>query len=159
MQFILLGNTSVYGNNSNGKTYPGITGYYKTLDEQGFLIADWGKLVNDLIRGEVKPEGSTVEYNKSSFIIKDGFHPNYLSGYIASTMVFSVITGIPAAQIPATMFRDSAMEIALDAHLEKSYDNSSFDTNCRIVLTTESELQRIHLLIDKYLAEKPYLQN
>lgn len=51
VQFALLGNASVYGNNKDGTTYPGITSYYKTLAEQGFIIADWGKLVNDLIRG------------------------------------------------------------------------------------------------------------
>ncbi len=159
VKFAVLGNASVYGNNTNGKTYPGITSYYKTLEAQGFLVADWGKLVNDMIHGEAKPENSTMVYSKSSFIIKDGFHPNYLSGYIASVMLYSVITGQKAQQIPATMFQDPAMAILVDSHLEKSYDNGNADSNFKFALTVESELQQIHKLIDRYLEEKPYLQN
>ena len=159
VQFVLLGNASVYGNNKTDTTYPGITGYYKTLADQGFIMADWGKLVNDLIHGLVTPEGSSVTYNKNCFIIKDGFHPNYLSGYIASVMTYCAITGTAATDIPADIFQDSAMVISLDSHLSKSYDNPAYDSNCKIILTTQSELEQIHVLIDKYLAEKPYLQN
>lgn len=158
VKFALLGNTSVYGNNSNGKTYPGITSYYKTLAEQGFIMADWGKLVNDLIREEVTPEGATITYNKSSFIIKDGFHPNFLSGYIASVMLFCAITGEKAADIPTDMFQENAMDIMLENHLVNSYSNGQHDSNFKAVLTAESELLGIHKLIDQYLAEKPYLQ-
>lgn len=159
VKFVLLGNASVYGNNKTDHPYPGITSYYKTLAEQGFIMADWGKLVNDLIHGIVTPQGSTITYNKNCFIIKDGFHPNYLSGYIASVMTYCAITGESAANIPATMFQDTPMVISLESHLSKSYDNPDYDTNCKIILTTESELERIHLLIDQYLAEKPYLNN
>lgn len=159
VKFVLLGNASVYGNNKTDTPYPGITSYYKTLSEQGFLIADWGKLVNDLIHGTVTPDGSTITYNKNCFIIKDGFHPNYLCGYIASVMTYCAITGTNAADIPADMFQDSAMVIALDSHLNKSYDTPEYDTNAKIILTSEAELQQIHLLIDRYLEEKPYLQN
>lgn len=159
VKFVLLGNTSVYGNNKTDHPYPGITSYYKTLAEQGFIMADWGKLVNDLIHGIVKPEGSSITYNKNCFIIKDGFHPNYLSGYIAAVMTYCAITGESAANIPATMFQDTPMRISLDSHLSKNYDNPDYDTNCKIILTLESELERIHLLIDQYLAEKPYLNN
>lgn len=159
VKFVLLGNTSVYGNNKNSTPYPGITSHYKVLAEEGFIIADWGKLVNDLIHGTVTPEGSSVTYNKSCFIIKDGFHPNYLSGYIASVMTYCAITGESAANIPADMFQNSAMAISLDSHLTNSYDNPEYDTNCKLILTNQAELERIHLLIDQYMAEKPYLQN
>lgn len=158
VKFALLGNASVYGNNATGDTYPGITGYYKTLEEQGFIMADWGKLVNDLIKGEVTPEGSTMTYTKSSFIIKDGFHPNYLSGYIASTMLFCAITGVKAEDIPTDMFQENAMDIALESHLNKCYSDGQNDSNFKTALTAESELLGIHKLIDQYLAEKPYLQ-
>ena len=137
--------------------YLGIMKYYKTLDEKGFIMADWGKLVNDLIHNTVTPEGSTLTYNKSSFIVKDGFHPNYLCGYIASVMTYCAITGESAADIPADMFQNSAMVAALDAHLASKYNNPNADTVCKTVLITESELEKIHLLIDKYLAEKHYL--
>ena len=153
VKFVLLGNASVYGNNNTNTTYPGITGYYETLSEQGFIMADWGKLVNDLIHGIVTPEGSDFTYNKNSFIIKDGFHPNLLSGYIASVMAYCAITGTSAADIPATMYQEPAMVAALDSHLEKYYENPEYDTNCKSILTTPSELEQIHLLIDQYLAD------
>ena len=159
VKFVLLGNASVYGNNKTSKPYPGITGYYKTLAEKGFIMADWGGLVNDLIHGTVTPAGSQITYNKNCFIIKDGFHPNYLSGYIASVMTYCAITGEKAADIPGTMFQEGPMVIALDSHLEKSYANPEFDTNCRIILTTQTELEAIHQLIDQYLADKPYMNN
>ena len=159
VKFILSGNASVYGNNSNGKTYPGITSYYKTLAQQDFLIADWGKVVNDLIKGECTPSDGSLTYEKSSFIIKDGFHPNMLSGYIAAMMLYSVITGKPAAQIPADMFQETAMSIMVEDHLASSYERGEIDTNFHTVLTMESELTAIHKLIDQYLAEKPYLNN
>lgn len=158
VKFVLLGNASVYGNNTNGATYPGITGYYKTLAEQGFIIADWGGLISDLIAGTVTPPGSTMSYGKSSFIIKDGFHPNMLSGYIASMMLYCAITGQKAADIPADMFQDTAMSILVEGHLESSYALGETDTNFHTILTTESELKGIHQLIDQYLAEKPYMQ-
>lgn len=159
VQFVLLGNASVYGNNETGETYPGITSYYKTLAEKGFIMADWGKLVNDLIHGIVTPEGSTVTYSKSSFIIKDGFHPNYLCGCIASVMTYCAITGTPASSIPGNLYMDSSLSISLDSHLSRCYDNPDYETNCKTILTTQSEMEGIFLLIDKYLAEKPYLEN
>lgn len=158
VKFVLLGNASVYGNNATSKPYPGITGYYKTLAEQNFIMADWGKLVSDLIHGEVAPEGSTIPYEKSSFIIKDGFHPNMLSGYIASMMLYCTITGESAAEQPADLFQNVAMSIMVEDQLTNSYDRGEMDSNFKTVLTTESELARIHPLIDQYLAEKPYMQ-
>ena len=159
VKFALLGNASVYGNNATNKPYPGITSYYKTLAEQDFIMADWGKLVNDLIHQEVVPEGSTIPYEKNSFIIKDGFHPNMLSGYIASMMLFCAITGESAAEQAADLFADTVMTIMVEDQVESSYIRGDMDTNMKTVLTTPSELARIHPLIDQYLADKPYLNN
>jgi hypothetical protein len=156
-KFVLLGNASVYGNNAQNKPYPGITAHYKVLAEQGFIIADWGGLVNDLIKEKVKPEGSAMPYFKLSFIIKDGFHPNLLSGYLGSLMLYCAITGEKAADIPTDMFQDSVMETMLDAHLEANYVAPS-DSNFKTALTAESELLGLHKLVDRYLEEKPYLQ-
>ena len=157
VKFALLGNASVYGNNATNHPYPGITGYYTTLAEEGFIMADWGGLVNDLIHEKVKPEGSAMPYFKKSFIIKDGFHPNMLSGYLASAMLYCAITGEKAENLPTDLFLNSAMEISLDNHLQKSYADPS-DTNFKTALTAESELKGLHKLIDRYLEEKPYLQ-
>ena len=120
-------------------------------------MADWGGLVNDLIHEKVKPEGSAMPYFKESFIIKDGFHPNMLSGYLASAMLYCAITGEKAENLPTDLFLNSAMETALDSHLAKSYVDPS-DTNFKTALTAESELKGLNKLIDRYLEEKPYLQ-
>ena len=157
VKFVLLGNTSVYGNNAQSKPYPGITGHYKTLAEEGFIMADWGGLVDDLIHERVKPEGSSMPYFKKSFIIKDGFHPNLLSGYIASVMLYCAITGEKAENIPTDLFQESAMATLLEGHLETKYVHPS-DTNFHTALSVESELLGIHKLIDQYLEAKPYLQ-
>ena len=158
VKFALLGNASVYGNNATNKPYPGITAHYKVLAEQGFIMADWGGLVNDLIHETVKPEGSTMPYFKKSFIIKDGFHPNMLSGYLASLMLYCAITGEKAEDVPTDMFQESVMETLLDGHLETSYVHPS-DTNFKTALTVESELLGLHKLVDRYLEEKPYMNN
>ena len=158
VKFALLGNASVYGNNATNKPYPGITAHYKVLAEQGFIIADWGGLVNDLIHETVKPEGSTMPYFKKSFIIKDGFHPNMLSGYLASLMLYCAITGEKAEDVPTDMFQESVMETLLDGHLETSYVHPS-DTNFKTALTVESELLGLHKLVDRYLEEKPYMNH
>lgn len=157
VKFVLLGNASVYGNNAQSKPYPGITAHYKTLAEEGFIMADWGGLVDDLIHERVKPEGSTMPYFKKSFIIKDEFHPNLLSGYIASVMLYCAITGEKAENIPTDLFQDSAMAALLEGHLEDKYVHPS-DTNFHTALTVEKELLGIHKLIDQYLEEKPYMQ-
>lgn len=122
------------------------------------MIADWDKVVNVLIKGECTPPEGKLPYKKSSFIIKDGFHPNMLSGNIASVKLYSVLTGQPAAQLPTDVpeYRQSIM---VEDHLNSSYERGEMDSNFHTVLTMENELASIRKLIDQYLAKKPYLQN
>lgn len=159
-KFILLGNASVYGHNKDSTPYPGITGYYKTLEEQGWLIADWGRVVSDLITGQAAVPGTQEVFNKNSFIIKDGFHPNLLSGYIASVMTYCAITGEPATTLAPDFFSStSAFKVMIANQLSESYTYGERDTNFHKVLLSDTEMSGILQLIDQQLAQKPYRQN
>jgi hypothetical protein len=160
VKFVCLGNASVYGKNRTDTTYPGITGYYKTLEAQGFQIADWGMLVSDLIDGYSTVPGGQETYTKSTFIVNDGFHPNVLSGYIASMMLYCVITGDTAADQPRDLLTEgSDLWSLVENQLEKSYDYGDQETNFHKVLSSDSEMKGIQLLIDQYLEDQPYRQN
>ena len=157
VKFVLLGNASVYGQNKTDTTYPGITGYYKTLEDQGFIIADWGGLVNDIINGTCTVPGSTETYNKNSFIINDGYHPNTLSGFITSTMLYCAITGEPAVEQTRTLFTENKLwKMILEQTLPSQYTYPDSETNHQKILASETELKGIQELIDRYLQEKPY---
>lgn len=160
VKFVCLGNASVYGKNRTDTSYPGITSYYKTMEEQGILIADWGMVVSDLIDGYSSIPGAKEKYSKNTFIVSDGFHPNVLSGYIASLMVYCVITGESAVDQPRRLFiDDSIMSDMMNNQLKSSYDYGELDTNFHKILTSESELEGVQVMLDQYLEEKPYRIN
>jgi len=159
-KFICLGNASVYGHNKESAPYPGITGYYKTLEQEGWLIADWGRVVSDLITGEAQLPGTKESFTKNSFIVKDGFHPNMLSGYIATVMTYCMITGQPAANQSPTFFIDNpAFTGMIEQQVNGSYTLGQQDTNFNKVLLSESEMTGLLQLVDEQLAQKPYLNN
>lgn len=160
VQFVCLGNASVYGKNRTDTTYPGITGYYKTLEGNGFKIADWGMLVSDLIDGYSTVPGSQETYTKSTFIVNDGFHPNVLSGYIASMMLYCVITGDAATEQPRDLLSEgSNLRSLVENQLKKSYEYGDLQTNFHKVLSSDNEMKGIQLLIEQYLEDQPYRQN
>lgn len=159
-KFICLGNASVYGHNKTDDSYPGITGYYKTLEQDGWLIADWGRVVSDLIKGEGTVPGSQEQFNKNTFIIKDGFHPNMLSGYITAVMTYCVITGETAAsQKPDFFTAKPTFDGMIQQQLTKSYDRGESDTNFNKILMSEAEMTALLQFIDQQLTQKPYRQN
>ena len=67
------------------------------VKDYNLMLSNWGVLVSDLIYGNSVVENTNLEYNKNTFIITksadDGYHPNMLSGYITTQMIYSVITG------------------------------------------------------------------
>ena len=157
VKFVCLGNASVYGKNRTDEAYPGITNYYKTLEEQGFLIADWGMVVSDLIDGYSSVPGTKEQYTKNTFIVSDGFHPNVLSGYVASMMLYCVITDEAAVDQPRRLFVDDpTMADMVSNQLKNSYEFGDLDTNFHKILTSESELEGLQIMVDQYLEDKPY---
>ena len=160
VQFVCLGNASVYGKNRTDTAYPGITGYYRNLEEQGFLIADWGMVVSDLIDGYSTVPGGQEPYSKSTFIVSDGFHPNVLSGYIATMMLYCIITGDRAVDQPRDLLgEESPLWSLVENQLKDSYDYEDQETNFHKVLASDEEMKGIQLLIDQYIEDKPYRHN
>ena len=158
--FVCLGNASVYGHNAESTPYPGITGYYKTLEQEGWLIADWGRIVSDLINGQATPEGSGETFYKNTFIVKDGFHPNLLSGYIATVMTYCTITGESAQSLAPDFFTSkSIFNATIEQQLSGSYARGEQDTNFHKILMSETEMAALLALIDQQLKTRPYLQN
>ena len=104
---IILGNASVHGINADSKSYPDTPAQYKDLYEKGYLIADWGYLVKNIIGGTETVPGATQVYNKNTFIVKDKYHPNMLSGYITTLFAYCTITGEKASGQPYMYFWDA----------------------------------------------------
>ncbi len=135
----------------------------KTLDEQGFIIVDWGDLVDDIITGKVSVPDATQSYNQNSFIVcksaSDGYHPNMLTGYITSLMTYCAITGESAVGQDYSFCGDNTVSSAFNFayFISKYYTYQGATTNFTEIFASESDMSGIQSLIDEYLAEKPYM--
>ena len=135
----------------------------KVLAEQGFIIVDWGDLVDDVITGEVSVPGATQSYNQNSFIIRksasDGYHPNMLTGYITSLMVYCAITGESAVGQGYGFCGDKSVYSGFNFSyfISKYYTYDGATTNFTEIFASEADMAGIQSLIDKYLLEKPYI--
>lgn len=160
VKVILLGNASVHGINASDTVYPDTTQQYKGLSEKGYLIADWGYLVKNIINGTETVPGATQTYNKNTFIVKDKYHPNMLSGYIATLFTYCTITGEKAVGQPFMYFWNPSttpQDVQEYLNDEKHYINGDADTNFPEILKSESDIRGIQKLVDKYMEEKAFL--
>jgi hypothetical protein len=159
-KFIYVAHSYTYFNNHNNI----INGMKKLREENGVILVEWGKLVDDLINGRVAVENSAVSYKKTTFIVNklDSHHPNMLSGYITALMCYCAITGRdPVGQ---------AYEFALttpsgtgtgdppgcpadiDEFISRYY-TAARATNCKQVMTSPTEMAGIQKLMRNYLAD------
>ena len=159
VKFVLLGNASSHGINATDTPYEDITSYYKTLEEQGFIVADWGKLVKDIINGDVTVPDAKVEYNKNTFIVKDGYHPNLLSGYITTLFTYCAITGESAVDLPYDFYFDKSLAPTIDVagFVDYYYVNGDADSTFPEVINSSDDMKGIQKLVDEYLKAKHYL--
>ena len=70
--------------------------WFKDLNdaiEAGFIIANWGEMLDDICDGKVTVPGATLEFNRNTFVVPDNHHENILAGYITSLMAYCAITG------------------------------------------------------------------
>lgn len=136
----------------------------KELEKKGVTIVDWGKLVYDLINGNVKVPNATQEYNKNSFIVckskEDGYHPNILTGYITALMTYCAITGESAVGQDYSFCNDSSIHPYFNFLRFRStyYTYKKATTNFAEIFDSQSDMEGIQKLIDKYLAKKTYLK-
>ena len=157
VKIVCLGNLGAHGYSSFGTVEPGICSHYKNLEKQGVIIADWGGLVNGIIDGIYKVPGATQKYSAKTFIVKDGYHPNPLAGYITTLMAYCAITGESPIGQPYDFCTDKTINVKFDMvdYISDYYVNGN--TNFLDVFQSESDMLGIQQLIAQYLKNKPYL--
>ena len=160
VKIVCLANLGAHGYSSSGLDYPDIYNSYSALANKGVIIADWGGLVYRIMNGIYTVPGATQVYNQNSFIVKDGYHPNMLSGYITSLMAYCAITGESAVGQTYAFYNDTTINSKFDApgYADYYYINGTGDTNFISIFSSVSDMNGIQQLVDKYIADKVYLE-
>ncbi len=150
-------------NISVDRTFPvQILNELKTVEKMGYTVADWGKLVADVVNGETEVPGVTLEFTKNSFVIsrteKDGYHPSQLSGYITALMTYCAITGESAVGQPYSFCADQSEDSVMnfDSYIEKNYAYGEEGTNYPEIFASAADMKGIQTLIDRTLEEKAF---
>lgn len=158
VKFVYLCSSGAH-NVSVATTFPvNILNNLKTIEEWGFTIVDWGKLVADVIKGETTVPGALQSYNKNSFVVckssSDGYHPNQLAGYITTLMTYCAITGKSAVGQTYAFAETTWRSFA--EFKSKYYTYNGATTNYPEIFKSESDMKGLQTLIDRYLEEKSY---
>ncbi len=146
VKIVLLGNHAVYGINNKDQEFPGIYNYYKELEKQGIIIADWGSIVRDIVKNSVAVPGGTLTYNKRTFINTDEYHENPLGGYITALTAFCAITGAKAEGQPYDFCWDTSVSSKFD--LEKYKADRCGDSNFIEVFESEADMKGLQKMVD-----------
>ncbi len=140
----------------------------KTLEQEGVTVVDWGGLVMDILHGDVVVPDSANIYEKNTFVIRksavDGYHPNQLSGYITTTMLYCALTGASAVDQPydfcgKTSLRTSGMSYFFNfsKFIEKFYTYDNATTNYPQIFGSKTDMDGLRALIDAHIAAKAYM--
>ncbi len=159
VQIIVLAPTMIYGINDTGVVRQGTIDALKTMEEKyNVKVCDWGRIVRDILDGTVKVPGTTQEWVKNTFVVKDAKHVNLLGGYMTALMAYCVATGEKAEGQNYDFFKDTSLAPIIDVpgYVDYYYQNGDADSNFPEILASETEMRGIQQLIDKYIAEKPY---
>ena len=159
VKIVCLANLGCHGYSSFGTDLPDIYNYYPALAEKGVIIADWGGLVYRIMHGIYSVPGGSQTYGKNTFIVKDGFHPNMLAGYITTLMAYCAVTGESAVGQSYDFCNNVRVNAKFSfANYVKSYYTAEITTNFPDVFESEGDMRGIQKLVNKYLAEKTYLE-
>lgn len=139
------------------KNHGNIINALPTLRKLGVTVADWGRLVYDLIRRTVKVENSSFVYTQTTFIKNKGdtHHPNPLAGYITAQMCYSVVTGKSAVGQEYSFCRDRAFggnTSGFDGYIAKHY-NAPGNTNFVKIFESPTEMAGLQKLMDEYVEQ------
>ena len=149
VKFVILGNHAVYGITNKATKFPGISESYKELEKEGFIIADWGSIVKDIVEGGVTPPGATMEYNKDTFVnAGDGYHENVLSGYLTALTAFCAITGEKAVGQPYEFCYDKSLGERFDLEARKKQYYGDKPTNFLEVFHSEKDMKALQKMVD-----------
>ncbi len=162
VKFVILGTASSRGiNQDNEMAYTGVTDSYKQLEEEGFIIADWGALVADVINGKRNVPGATKTFTRSSFIVSDNYHANALTGYLTTLFAYCAVTGEKAEGQPYDFCDNAQLNSAFDmySYMSTWYTNGASDTNFYEIMQSDADMLGLQKLTDTMLTEKPYLES
>ena len=142
------------------KTYTWI-GDLETLDRTDITVCNWGKMLDDIVKGKVQVPGATQTYGRPTFVIsvdeKDGHHQNLLVGYLTAAMVYSAITGDSAVGLPYDFCDDSSIhaDFNMEAFQAKNYVYEPY-TNFVEVYRSPADMKGLQQLLDQYIrSENP----
>lgn len=155
VKFIIVCCASIYGVNEEGTYRHGTIDYIKELADSGITVANWGKIVYDILNKKCEVPNAINEYVKSTFVINDDKHPNLLAGYIASLSAFCALTGKSAIGQKYDYFYDEELKNIFDipTHIKTYYDDN-YTTNFDKVFASKSDMEGLQMLIDKYIGNK-----
>ena len=154
---VYLGNLLAHGHSSNEYVQHEVIANYKTLEDMGFIVADWGSMVIDIMFNGVEVPGATYEFTKNSFIVKDKYHPGPLAGYVTSLFAYCAITGDSPVGQPYNFCYDASIrsEFDMDAY-KASYYSASWPSNFLEIFKSDADMTGIQQLVAEYLEAKPY---
>lgn len=149
-RFVYLGHSY-----SHFRRHRHVTDGMTELARLGVGIADWGRLVYDVVEGGVREEGMELAYTKETFINaieRDFHHPNPLAGYLASLTCYAVATGRSVEGADASFcagLRFGGGAVGFDAYAERFYAPAAA-TNFREVFASAAEVRGLQRLADRY---------
>lgn len=129
----------------------------ETLKGSDILVCNWGKMLQDIVKGDTQVPGAVQSYFRPTFVVSvdatDGYHQNILAGYITALMVYSAITGDSAVGQPYDFCDDPTVDPAfnLEAYKAKKYVYEPY-TNFIEVFRSEADMKGLQQLVDQYIA-------
>ncbi len=134
------------------KSYQWVEGI-EAAEDAGFIICNWGKMLDDVVKGKTAVPGATLTYDRNSFVVtKDGHHENLLVGYLTAQMVYCAITRESAQGQDYSFCDDSTINSSfnLENFRTNNYNDAS-ETNFVEAYRSEADMLGFQKLIDQYL--------
>ena len=128
------------------------------MQQAGFTICNWGKMLHDICSGTVTVPHSQQKYDRLSFVVsvskEDGYHENMLAGYLTALMTYCAITGDSAVGQSYHFCDDPSLDLhfCLDAHKQLKYTYFT-NTNFPEIFRSPGDMLGLQELTDRYLAE------
>lgn len=121
------------------------------MQAAGITVVNFGELCYNVWKGNTKVPGSSLDYNKESFIInaKDANHPNMLTGYIEALMCYCAITGKSAVGQPYKFCTDTSISSSFNMKSFISSHYTNKPTNMDKIFASEADMLGLQQLIDQ----------
>ena len=129
----------------------------QTLNKEDFIICNWGAMVHDIIKKNVKVPGAKQPYGRPTFVVSvsetDGHHQNILAGYLTALMTYCAITGESAVGQPYDFVADPTVDskfVDFETYKKNKYVHDTY-TNFDLVFQSEDDMKGLQQLVDRYI--------